>query len=153
MKKVDEERLIDTLGRVLRGRLGLSLLVFVGYFAVAFVAKNFFPFSMFDMYAGQGEPSASRIVARDAAGHLHPVSDYSSWQCARPVDDDPMRCEAFPFYYIPYVDTGTLRYVRSHSAEVKTGAPVDLVFHIWRLGPHGVESEENCLIQRCRAVR
>lgn len=153
MKKADEERFIDTLGRIPRNRLGISLLVFLGYFAAAFVAKNFYPFSMFDMYAGKGRPSASRIVARDAAGHLHPVSHYSGWECPHPIDDDPTKCQASPFYYIPYVDESAVRYVRGHKGAGDSGQPVDLVFHVWRLGRRGVESEENCLIQHCRAVR
>lgn len=144
---------LGRLGGGLRTRLGVSLLVFAGYFLAAFLAKNFYPFSMFDMYAGQGQPSASRIVARDSAGRLHPVRDYVGWQCPEPVNTDPEQCQAFPFYYIPYVDAGTLRYLRSHSAEVGAGARVDLVFHIWRLGPGGIESEQDCVIQRCRAVR
>ncbi len=144
---------IAWIGRTLRKGFGFSLLVFGGYLLAAFLAKNFYPFSVFDMYAGQSQPSASRIVARDAAGRLHPVSDYAHWQCPRAVVPDPEKCSAFPFYYIPYVDEGVVRYIENHSVKVDGGEPVDLVFHIWRFGSRGIAAEQDCVIQRCRAEK
>lgn len=143
----------ERLGRALRGRAGIALLVFAGYLLSAFVAKNLYPFSRFDMYANRAGRSASRIVARDAAGRLHAVNEYTHWACPRPVDVDPRQCPSFPFYYIPYVDAGIAGWVDHHGANASDGEPVDLVFHVWRLGSSGVESEEDCMIERCRAAR
>ncbi len=140
----------------LLGRLGerraLALLAFCGYFVAARSATNFYPLSVYDMYASRAEDSASRIVARDASGELREVTEYREWLCPSAVAADPTRCPQFPFYYVPYVDRKAIDWVNRRS-DAGDGEPVEVVYRIWRLSPDGPPQTDTCVLARCEARR
>jgi hypothetical protein len=148
-------------------RRPLAALVVAGYAGVAFAVHDLYPFSRFDMYS-RARSSASRIVARDAAGHVAEVERFDAWQCERPVDVSPGTCGAPGSYtYTPYIDESRARWVAEHAAqgangksasthgadgERAAGEPVDVVRRIWRVD-EGPPHVTDCLLERCSAVR
>ena len=105
-------------------------LAFVGYFGVARIVGNLYPFSTFPMYAGEHRTTGSRIVAKDAAGALREVTDGAAWSCgAREINPDA--CGGPDVYTIDYVDREAVAYVREHSGNDANATPVELVRHIW----------------------
>jgi hypothetical protein len=146
-----------------RAALAVAGLSFVGYFAVARIVGNVYPFSTFPMYAGEHLTSGSRIVAKDDMEHLHEVSDGIAWECDAPSQDraaqsatpglDPTACIGRDVYSITYVDREAIDYVRAHPGSDPRSQPVDLVRHIWRFPDgEGPPTQTDCRIARCRAL-
>jgi len=132
-------------------------LVLAGYFTVARLVENLYPFSTFPMYAGDHTDSASRILAREADGSVHEALAYAAWSCEEPpdLDREPERCAALPRYFtIPYVDREIEAHIREHTRPEEGGTPVTIVRRVFRFpsGP-GPARVEDCEIGRCRAVR
>jgi hypothetical protein len=128
-----------------------AVLALLGYLGVALALGNLYPFSVFDMYSRRFT-SASRIVARDAGGHVREVERYARWSCDEPLDVSPGRCGApGSFFYVPYLDTDGSAYVAAHAGDGQ-GQPVDVVRRIWWLEGGGPPRVEDCLLSRCRAV-
>lgn len=147
---------VEGTGRGVHPTVWMTLLVMGGYFAIARLVDNLYPFSTFSMYSAARSEAASHVVARDGAGKLHPVFEYEAWSCPEPLDIDPPRCRAAgPFGSIEYIDRGIVQHVqRPRSAGAPPGEPLDLVRHIWRFqdGSGDVRTED-CLIARCQAAR
>ena len=132
--------------------LAVATFSLVGYFLIARVVGNVYPFSTFPMYSGRHAPSGSRIVAKDVAGGLHEVTDGEAWECdsgalsARGCVDDSV-------YYIGYVDREAIDFVRAHAGPDPRAAPVELVRHIWSFpADRGPPMTRDCILGRCRAV-
>jgi hypothetical protein len=140
--------------------LAVAALSFGGYFAVARVVSNIYPFSTFPMYAGGHLRSGSRIVAKDERERLHEVSDGEAWDCkavsprdAAPDLLDATACAGGDVYSISYVDREAIDFVRGHEGSDPRTQPVELVRHIWRFPQDdGPPTQSDCLIARCRAV-
>ena len=140
-------------GRGVHPTVWITVLVMGGYFLIARVVGNLYPFSTFSMYSAAKSESASHIVARDRAGTLHAVLEYEGWSCPEPLDIDPPRCRAAArFSSIGYIDRRILEHVRGHRST--GGEPVELVRHIWRFqdGSGDVRTED-CVLAQCQAVR
>lgn len=134
------------------------LFVGLGYVLVARGVNNFYPFSTFSMYAATEESSASRVLARDAAGKDHEVSSFVNWSCEHPIDLNPSRCESLDglgrYYKIGYVDremTSALEKTRPTSPEV-SASPVTVFRRIWRFADDGGVSVTDCELGACEAV-
>ncbi len=151
-----------------RAAVAVAVLSFGGYFGVARVVGNVYPFSTFPMYAGEHVSTGSRIVAKDDFQHLREVSDGEGWECdftsTRAAGQsiskvpglgplDPSVCADGDVYTIPYVDREAFDFVRAHQASDPRARPVELVRHIWRF-PHdeGPPIESDCHIAHCQAV-
>lgn len=135
----------------------MIVLVLTGYFGLARMIGNLYPFSTFPMYSGsRNDASASRIVVRTPDGKLEEVDQYVAWSCDASLDDvGPARCpELEMFYNIPYIDRELLDYVEAHSASDRGGESVELVRQVWRFpdGP-GSPRGEACVLARCRVRR
>jgi hypothetical protein len=139
-----------SLLRRLGERRALALLACAGYFVASRAAANFYPLSVYDMYASPAEDSSSRIVARDANGDFREVTDYGEWSCPTEVAAEPARCTQFPFYYVPYVDRKAIEWVNRRSSAAG-GQPVDVVYRIWRLSADAAPKAETCVLARCSA--
>ncbi len=131
-----------------------SLLVFVGYLALARAAGNVFPFSSFNMYSTERLHSASRIIARDADGHVHELDRYVAWDCEALPDIRPAACPAqWPFYHVPYLDRGALALLSERAAALPDAPPVTVVRRVFRLTQHpGEPTLSDCTLATCRAV-
>lgn len=130
----------------------IGALVLGGYAAIALAVENLYPVSVFDMYS-RPRSSASRIVARDAAGSLVEVRRYDRWRCEGPLDLSPRACNAPRFDYSNYLDAEHAAYVASHSTGDGHGEPVEIVRRIWWLDQPGPPRTTDCVLQRCTAVR
>jgi hypothetical protein len=127
-------------------------LAFVGYFGIARIVGNVYPFSTFPMYAGEHRTTGSRIVAKDAAGALHEVSDGTAWACI-PADLDASACGGPGVYTIDYVDREALAFVREHSGSDALAVPVGLVRRVWSFtNDRDPPTAHDCTIATCRAV-
>ena len=138
--------------RVAVPRLALGALVLAGYAGVAHSVQQLYPFSIFDMYAHRAQ-SASRVVARDAAGGLSEVTAWRGWRCApAPAVTEP---GTVPAYSVPYRDREAAAWVRDHPlAGAAGGEAVDVVRHIWWLQPApGQPASEDRPLWHCQAVR
>ncbi len=132
--------------------IAVAGLAFVGYFGIARIVGNLYPFSTFPMYAGEHRTTGSRIVAKDAAGVLHEVSDGAAWACV-PADLDARACGGPDVYTIDYVDREALAYVREHSGGDAQAVPVELVRHVWSFtNDRDPPTARDCSIATCRAV-
>lgn len=141
-------------GAAARSRLGLVLGVVGAYLATAFGLGNLYPFSVFDMYAGDKASSASRVVARDAEGHLDEVRAWTGWSCDPWPRLDLDACQREPpFYVVPYINREHEQYLSEHRGSPDGGEVVDLVAKVWWLDASGVRSAETCVIASCRARR
>ena len=132
------------------------MLVFGGYLLIARIVGDFYPFSTFSMYANVRSTSASHVVVRDSAAALHEVYEYASFSCKAAIDVDPPRCRASrDFESIGYIDRDIKEYIEKYSTpNLEMGEPVELVRHIWRFQDgSGEVLLEDCLLQRCQAVR
>jgi hypothetical protein len=136
--------------RRLGERRALALLACAGYFAAARLAVNFYPLSVYDMYASRAESSSSRLVARNASGELKEVTDFRDWSCPTAVEARPAQCAQFPFYYVPYLDREAIDWVNRRSA-AGGGEPVEVVYQIWRFSGLAAPQSETCVIARCSA--
>ena len=125
-----------------RGRFAAGVLA--GYVAIAFLVGNRYPFSVFDMYS-RSTDNGSRIVAR-AEGRIEEVDRFVAWSC----QGEPDLCAGRDVSTTGPVDGEILGWVRSHTGEGTIA--VELVRRIWRFSGDQVRVED-CLIQRCRAVR
>ncbi|MFT3769674.1 MAG: hypothetical protein QM820_29915 [Minicystis sp.] len=143
-------------GRGIHPTVWITVLVMGGYFLIARLVDNLYPFSTFPMYAGAKGASASHIVARDGAGKLHNVFEYEGWSCPEPLDVDPPKCRAGGhFGSIEYIDRAIVQHLQKPRLPGgPEGEPIDLVRHIWRFreGSGDVRTED-CVIEHCRAVR
>ena len=148
-----------------RAAVAVAALSFVGYFVVARIVGNVYPFSTFPMYAGEHRSTGSRIVAKDEAQGLHEVSDGSAWVCdAAPAEGlrpgetpplalDPYGCSGGGVYTITYVDRDAIDYVRTHGGVDPRARPVELVRHIWTFpDDRGPPATSDCHMASCRAV-
>jgi len=134
----------------------VSLVLGVGYFAISRGFQNFYPFSIVDMYAERHEGSPSRIMALDARGRAHEVTEYVGWQCEGPLSDGSADCPTGPEHIltIGYVDRSAIEHVEAHPGRGPAGEPVQLVRRVWRLSSRsGPPSHADCLMVQCRAVR
>jgi hypothetical protein len=136
--------------RRLGERRVLALLACAGYVAAARLAVNFYPLSVYDMYASRAESSSSRIVARDEHGNLREVTDFGEWSCTFPVQAQPTQCAQFPFYYVPYLDREAIDWVNRRSSSGGSER-VDVVYQIWRFSTEREMHSETCVIARCTA--
>jgi hypothetical protein len=134
-------------------RLMVALSVLAGYLALAFSVHNLYPISTFEMYAGRPVRSASRVIARDAAGALHEIDEYRDWQCPGPLPLGPEACPAqWPYSYTGYLDRAAAELVAQQGGS--GGDSVDVVRRVWRLSDEpGPPPASDCLLERCRAVR
>lgn len=130
----------------------IGALVLGGYVTLALAVTNLYPVSVFDMYS-HPRSSASRIVARDAAGNVREVRRYDRWRCEGPVDVSPRACDTPRFDYSNYLDAEQAAYVASHSNGDGQGDPVEIVRRIWWLDEPGPPRTTDCVLQRCTAVR
>jgi hypothetical protein len=139
----------------------VALLVLAGYFIVARLVENLYPFSTFPMYAAEREATASRILARELDGSVHEIDEYAAWSCEEPLDlaAEPDRCAALARYAtIPYIDREIEARIRELERAAPmadpAGAPVTLVRRVFRFpdGP-GKARVEDCALGRCKAVR
>jgi hypothetical protein len=130
----------------------VAALAFLGYFGIARIVGNLYPFSTFPMYAGEHRTTGSRIVAKDAAGALHEVTEGMAWSCgAREID--PEACGGPDVYTIDYVDREAVAYVREHSGGDANATPVELVRHIWTFASdRDPPTTRDCPIALCSAV-
>jgi hypothetical protein len=93
-------------------------------------------------------------VARDEAGGLAEVERYDRWTCDGPVDLSPGKCgEPGSYYYVPYIDRSRADWIAAHGAGSPAGERVDVVRRIWWLDPTRAPRVEDCVLQRCTAVR
>ena len=127
-----------------RARLALGVLA--GYVAVAFVAGNRYPFSVFDMYSRPAQ-NGSRVVAR-SGGVIEEVDRFVGWSC---VEADSCEREGAVSTTEP-VERELMGWVRAHSGDSPASQPVELVRRTWYFSAGGVRVED-CLLSRCRAVR
>jgi hypothetical protein len=135
-----------------RGAIAVAAVAFVGYFAVARIVGNVYPFSTFPMYAEGHRTTASRIVAKDAKGVLHEVTDATAWSCDSAALD-PSACTGPDVYAIHYVDREAIDCVRATQVETSNAPPVDLVRHVWAFpDDEGPPTTRDCRIAACRAV-
>lgn len=129
----------------------LSLLCCIGYFLIARVAHERFPFSAFPMF-DHATRSASRIVARTPDGRLHEVSDFDDWQCDHPPSASFRACQKiWPFDYSRNADRDAVADVRLHSGRGPDAQPVTVVRHVWWFERSGKVREGNCVLATCRA--
>jgi hypothetical protein len=127
-------------------RARLALLVLVGYVVIAFAVGNRYPFSVFDMYSRPAD-NGSRIVARKD-GQIEEVDRYVDWSCvlAESCGREGAIATTEP------VDRELMGWVRAHAGDSAAAAPVELVRRTWHFEAAGVRIED-CVLQRCRAVR
>lgn len=139
----------------------VALIVLAGYFSVARLVENLYPFSTFPMYAAEHEATASRILARERDGSVHEIEEYDALSCEEPLDlaAEPDRCAALGRYAtIPYIDREIEALLRERERAAApadpAGAPVTLVRRVFRFpdGP-GEARVEDCALGRCKAVR
>jgi hypothetical protein len=129
----------------MRARLALGVLV--GYVAIAFLVGNRYPFSVFDMYSRTTD-NGSRIVAR-VEGRVEEVDRFVSWRC----EGEPESCDQEgAISTTEPVDREILGWVHAHAGDSPAAISVELVRRIWRFSRDAVRVED-CLVQRCRAVR
>jgi hypothetical protein len=133
-------------------RLLLGVVLLLGYMAVANTVQQFYPFSVFDMYA-HATTSASRIGARASSGELSEVFTWTDWRCDGPlsIETPPDHAQKMA-YSIPYRDREAQEWLTTHQGD--GGERVDVVRHIWWLTPDpGQPAQEDRLILHCQAVR
>ncbi len=129
-------------------RTRLTLAVLVGYVLVAFLVGNRYPFSVFDMYS-RAATNGSRIVAR-RDGAITEVDRFAEWRC----EGEPRACQGEgAISTTEPVDRELLGWVRAHAGDSPAAVPVELVRRTWLFALDGDVRVEDCLIQRCRAVR
>ena len=132
-------------------RLVLGVTLLLGYMAIANTVQQFYPFSVFDMYA-HATTSASRIAVRSTSGALSEVSAWTEWRCDGPLSiETPHDHAERTAYSIPYRDREAQEWLTSHQGE--GGERVDVVRHIWWLRPDaGQPPQEDRLILHCQAA-
>jgi hypothetical protein len=127
-----------------------------GYFCLARVVGDLYPFSTFGMYSRLPPRSASRIVALDTTGTPHELTAFDRFDdCVPPVDTSLARCiEDGQVYTIDYVDREAQATILARTGESRDGESIEIVRRIWRLDPSRAGSpSDDCLISRCRAER
>jgi hypothetical protein len=134
-----------------RARLAVAVLVGGGYLAIAWSAENLYPFSRFEMYSGARSTTASRIIARDAAGAAHEVTSYDSYRCDREPTAARDACPG-DYYTIPYKDRQALDHVAAHLGGGGDEG-VEIIRRVWRLSGPGAPPFEDCVLARCDARR
>jgi hypothetical protein len=134
-------------------RVLVAALALCGYLGIAHSVRNLYPFSTFEMYAGQRADSASRVIARDAAGGLHELDAYEAFRCDGPIPLGHETCAAaWPYAYSIYLDRQAAAFIDTHPGDGTE--PVDVIRRIWRLSDRpGPPPFEDCLLQHCRAAR
>jgi len=132
----------------------LALLACIGYFAISRAVLNLHPFSIFNMYSTRRVSTASRIIARDAAGGVHEIDELDDWDCDKPLNLNASACpESEPFYYIPYLDREAAATLAAHTGKNPAAVPVAVVRRIFRFSDQaGEPTVEDCVLSLCRAV-
>lgn len=140
-------------GSLIRARATVTALVFVGYVGISQGVGNFYPFSVFDMFAHTTRAS-SRIAARSAGRRAVEVERFVGWSCDAPLAEDPGRCGPLgSFETTDYADREAFDWIRGHAGDGARGEPVDVLRRIFRVGDRpGPISVEDCVLARCRAV-
>jgi hypothetical protein len=133
-------------------RVQVAAVGLLGYLGLALSVGNLYPVSTFEMYAAAPARSASRVIARDAAGAAHEVDEYREWSCDAPVPLDRAPCASeWPYAYTGYLDRAAADWIASHPGS--GGEPMEVVRRIFRLGAAGPPEVRDCVLSRCRAVR
>jgi hypothetical protein len=137
-------------------RTVVAAFAFAGYLALAFVARNVYPLSTFEMYAGAPPSRApTRVIARDAAGGAHEVDEYVGWHCDAEIAGARQAClSEWPYAYTAYLDRAAADWVAAHPGAGAAGEPVEIVRRIYRLSDRGGAPQvRDCVLSRCRAER
>lgn len=130
-------------------RLFLGLLVLGGYAFAARGVGNLYPFSVFPMYAGNGETATARMMARTEAGTVLEIGAFSAWSCEPLPSFESTSCGGIRG--IPYIDREHEAYVRAHPLGDHAGEPVALIRRVFSFD--GQTRPDACVVATCRASR
>src|SRR5512142_1686071 len=131
-----------------RAEVWLSLIVCGAYVVCGQLVQNAYPFSSFPMYARISR-SASRILARNAAGTVSETATYAAWKCSAFTLSS---CEVPPESAIVYRDREALDAVnRSSPGGGHPRVAVDLVRRTDRFTP--AFERHDCVMAHCTAEK
>jgi hypothetical protein len=136
----------------------VAFLVFVGYFIIARVTVNLFPFSTFSMFAGlrpgaEGESRGCQLLAMGGDGRAVDVTEFSGWECP-PWQDvarrsiDELSCDAHG-----NVENHVRDYLERGSRSSGEKETVRLIRRLWIFRSDGSGETSDHLIASCRASR
>jgi hypothetical protein len=136
----------------------VSIMMCAGYFVIARVLLNLFPFSTFSMFSGSrpgppGEARGCQILAVGADGAALDVTTYRDWVCP-PWEDtarrsiDQLRCDAHG-----NVEAHIRDYLAKPSRPDESAEPVRLVRRLWIFRDNEATQTVDYPIASCRAVR
>jgi hypothetical protein len=149
---------MSLLATLQRPTVGVAVLVFGGYSLLARTLQNLYPVSSYPMYAMGHADSGSRLGARDRAGRLRELRQYTDWSCERPLRLDTDQCAGEgTVQIIGYLERDMEEYLAQHRAAEGSppradAEPVELVRHIWWFDEAGRARSRVCVMNQCRAV-
>jgi hypothetical protein len=109
-----------------------------------------YPLDTFSMYSTPPDQDTSMLLVRDAAGTVHRVMAFRTFDCAQPVRGATAQCvrtRGIPYHY-----DDLARYVEAHAGPGEQ--EVDLVTRTWRVRAGApIEQEADCVVAHCRVSR
>lgn len=130
--------------------------VLLTYLAAGRIVRNFFPFSVFDMYQARAEDISTRILFLNAEGESTRLSNWSHFHCAPTAPDFTRVIDqcGLDFRPIPYVARDQQRYLDAHQHDLAEGEEVRIVARAyWLRDVEGRPLYRDCALAVCQATR
>ena len=136
----------------------VSAIALAGYFLIARVVLDLFPFSTYSMYSSVSDSSngtavrGCHLLAVGPDGRASDVSDYRSWDCP-PWEDAAFKSIAELGCSIQHnVEDPIREHMKRNRGSDPAAVRVDLVRRVWVFGSNQSTAPTDHLIASCRAV-